>query len=221
MSGVYCAKHPTTNEVLYIGSSIDVAGRERNHRNPNFANHAAFGKFVHANGLAATIVFETLESIQHDDKKTLIRLCRKSEFKWKKSLSSKFCAVFDGLCLQPEEVILKHKMEKREATREHRNAQAREYFKKRTEKQRLGKNANNRASHAKKRLVRDGVVIKSRQMGLTRAEKLANRRKRYAARKLAEGTTIKPRGRTHKPKRSVTRREIQICVVSANQCNDQ
>ena len=205
MSGVYLMKNSETGEKYYVGSSIDLRCRENYHRNPNSPNHAAFGKYIHKEGLVDKVVMVVLEPLKHDDREELKKLCRRQEFVWKKKIPCKFCDVYDGLSLQAEDVQREHKLEIREKSRDHRNAMAREHYKKYfTPERKLHKNKLSRASHAKRRLLQDGVVIKSRQMGLTREEKLAKRRARYAAKKLAEGKKIKPRGRVQKPKRKTS-----------------
>ena len=198
-------KNSETGEKYYVGSSIDLRCRENYHRNPNSPNHAAFGKYIHKEGLVDKVVMVVLEPLKHDDREELKKLCRRQEFVWKKKIPCKFCDVYDGLSLQAEDVQREHKLEIREKSRDHRNALAREHYKKYfTPERKLHKNKLSRASHAKRRLLQDGVVIKSRQMGLTREEKLAKRRARYAAKKLAEGKKIKPRGRVQKPKRKTS-----------------
>ena len=198
-SGVYVCS--LGDENLYIGSSIDLKTREGNHRNPNFANHADFGKFIHANGLADKFEFKVLENLQHDDREELKKMCRKREFFYKKKLKSRFCLVYDGLCLQSEEVKQQHKQEKREKNRAHRNAQARGYFAKFSREKRDHINKLARAAHARRRLKQDGVNIVRKPRGLTHDQRLERRRERYRLQKLAEGVKIKPRGRTFKPPR--------------------
>jgi predicted GIY-YIG superfamily endonuclease len=202
MAGVYLMKNSETGEKLYIGSTIHLRSREMEHRNPNFPNHAAFGKYIHKEGLLDKLVMEVLEPVKHEDREMRKKLCRRQEFVWKKKIPCKFCEVYDGLSLQPKDVQLKHKLEKREATREHRRILAREYYKTYfTPEKKIRKNHLARVSHARRRLDKDGVVIKTREMGLTRDEKLAKRRRQYAARKLADGKEIKARGRVPKPPR--------------------
>jgi len=114
MAGVYLMQDPETKENLYVGSSIHLRSRELEHRNPNFRNHAGFGKYIHKEGIAKKVVFTVLESVKHDDPETRKKLCRAAEFRWKKKIPCKFCEVFDGLCLQPEDVKREHKLMKRE-----------------------------------------------------------------------------------------------------------
>ena len=191
-------KDPRTNANLYVGSSIDIRTRKLYHCNPNSPNHGSFGKWLHKEGLADTVVMKVLESVVHSDREELKKLCRQREFQWKKKIPCKFCDVYDGLCLQEPEVQREHRRE----IRKRHNAYAREYYKRtHVGARKIQRNKVARAAHARRRLQKDGVVVKHREMGLSREEKLAKRRKRYAERKLREGKVIKARGRVPKPSR--------------------
>jgi len=202
-SGVYLIQNTENHEVLYIGSTIDLRNRERQHRNPDFKCHGPFGRWLHANNLAWKVRVVVLEPMQHEDREQLKKLLRRQEFVWKQRLSSKF-GQNDGLCQQPEEVQTAHKKKMRTqwfeqpGVMERQKDLGRKYFKNLSREKRDEINVAHKTRHRAKRLREDGVVVKTRVVGKTREEKLAANREWYRKKQLKLGIVVKPRGRINR-----------------------
>jgi len=211
MAGVYKLEDVLTGEIYYIGSSVRLSTRETEHRDPQFPHHGPFGRWAHANGKWPAIRLVVLESLQHEDREQLKKLCRRREFQWKQQVPSTFGHKGDGLCEQPEDVRVAYRKKQLKEWRQKPDVRVRQRelarlynAKKRaamTDAQRQERNRKKREAHRKKRLEKDGVVIVRKPRGLTKDQRLARKRERYAEKQAAKGRVIKPRGRVHKPLR--------------------
>ncbi len=205
MAGVYKLED-VTGEIYYIGSSIRLSTRETKHRDPTFPNHGPFGRWAHANGKWPAIRLVVLESLQHEDREQLKKLCRRREFVWKQQVSSTFGHKGDGLCEQPEEVRVAYRKNQLKEYHQKPDVKAREKAlaaKRRaamTDAQRQELNRKKQEAHRKKRR-EQGLVIVRKPRGLTKDQRLARRRELYAEKQAAKGRVIKTRKPAPRPLR--------------------
>lgn len=124
VSGVYSAALLGSDEILYVGSSVSVHRRWSEHRNPNFANHGDFGKYIHKHGIVDKIIFTVLENFDNwnGTRVEMMAELRRKEFLWKHALPKQIFGKNDGLCYQPIEVQRKIKSQNDSASRVRRIA---------------------------------------------------------------------------------------------------
>ena len=94
--------------ILYVGSSIDLKSRLKQHQNENFRQHGPFGRYIHKQKIVNDIKFSILQEWKNpgypgtrDDLKKELRT---NEFLWKNKLPDQRFGQNDGLIFQPIEV---------------------------------------------------------------------------------------------------------------------
>jgi len=128
------------SETIYVGSSVELLRRWREHNNPNYNGHGPFGKWVHQNDLTEKIGIEILETVKNwkgsrDDLKNELK---RREFLWKKKYPAKF-GKMDGLFMQPYEVYRAHRNKICKASRDRNPERTRERKRRNDRKYRLQK----------------------------------------------------------------------------------